>query len=68
MERAKHAASLPFAGLGFDLAPVAARAVAMRVRRIQKARPLIERRPVPGHPIAHGYALQVMLGRECCGS
>lgn len=68
METAKHAAGLPFAGLGFDLAPVAARAGAMRVRRILKARPLIECRPVSGRPIAYGYALQVMLGRECCGS
>lgn len=68
MERAQHARSLPFAGLGFDLAPVAAQALAMRVRRIQKVRPLIEFRPVPGHAIAHGYALQVMLGRESCGS
>lgn len=58
---------LPFAGLGFDLAPVRRRAARLTLTRLRpdERRTPDTRPPVPARP--SGYGLQVLLGRETRG-
>ncbi len=58
----------PFAGLGISLEPVRLRARALRVRTRTAKRPQRVPRPVPAVFERWGYALQLALGREACGS
>ncbi|EPR37317.1 hypothetical protein dsx2_0663 [Desulfovibrio sp. X2] len=62
------ACGCPFAGLGFDLAPVRARAGTLRVRTGTAVRLSTVSRPVPATAPRWGFALQLALGREACGS
>lgn len=60
-------AGLPFAGLGFDLAPVAARASLLTCRRRGFAA-AVEARPLPPTRVRAGYGLMLWLSRETGGS
>lgn len=62
------AQSCPFAGLGISLEPVVRRACTLRVRIRTAKRPPIVPRSVPVVAERWGYALQLVLGREACGS
>lgn len=58
---------LPFAGLGFDLAPVVARARLLLCRRGGCAA-AVEAKPVPPARQHAGYGLMLWLSRETGGS
>lgn len=58
----------PFAGLGVSLEPVCERVRTMRLRTRSAKRPLYVPRSVPVVAERWGYALQLVLGREACGS
>lgn len=62
------APSCPFAGLGISLEPVRLRASTLRIRTRTAKRPPLDQRPVPVVAERWGYALQLVLGREACGS
>lgn len=59
--------ALPFAGLGFDLAPLLSRARLMIWRRVPHVLPQIQARPMPYTPKAYGYGLMLRLSREIRG-
>jgi len=60
--------ALPFAGLGFDLAPVRSRARLMMWRQVPRLSHRIDPVPVDHAQGAHGYGLLVFLCREIRGS
>ena len=60
--RGSKAARIPFAGLGFDLGPVLARAAGMRLVPLPHAPSVVHAAPAAFRPA--GYELQVRLGRE----
>lgn len=59
--------ALPFAGLGFDLAPLLSRACLMIWRRVPRSLPLAQAAPIPYASKAHGYGLMLRLSREIRG-
>ncbi len=60
-------ADLPFAGLGFDLTPVAARA-SLLVCRLHRRAAAVEARSLPPTRVHAGYGLMLWLSRETGGS
>lgn len=59
--------SLPFAGLGFDLEPVAAKAQTLELHPLIRQEPDMVLAMPPFIPRAFGYGLLVSLGRETRG-
>jgi hypothetical protein len=59
---------LPFAGLGFDLAPVRAKAARLRLRPVGVKQMATTRLPAAPVYRRHGYALMAFLCRETGGS
>ncbi len=60
-------AGLPFGGLGFDLAPVVARACLLACRHGRDTA-TVEAKPLPEARINAGYGLMLWLSRETGGS
>lgn len=59
--------AVPFAGLGFDLAPVRAVALQMTALRTCPRQPVSRPAPTASVPGRWGYGLMLHLGRETRG-